>query len=98
MSLTEKQRKHLRALAHHRKVIVIVGQSGLTENVIGEIDNALGHHELVKVRINAGDRDARQAMIDNIRAQTESEVVQTIGHIGVFYRAADKPVISLPHA
>ena len=96
MALTDKQRKHLRALAHHRKVIVIVGQNGLSENVIAEIDNALAHHELVKVRVNAGDRDTRRAMVDEIAAQTQSDVVQTIGHVGVFYRPALPPVIQLP--
>lgn len=96
MALTDKQRKHLRALAHHRKVIVIVGQNGLSENVIGEVDNALARHELVKVRVNAGDREERQSMIETIAEQTHSEVVQTIGHIGVFYRPADKPAIQLP--
>lgn len=93
--LTEKQRKQLRKLAHHRKVIVIIGQHGLGDNVMAEIDNALTVHELVKVRVNAADREARNAMIDTIAQQTKSEVVQRIGHIAVFFRRADKPRIEL---
>lgn len=93
--LTEKQRKHLRKLAHHRKVIVIIGQHGLGDNVMAEIDNALTVHELVKVRVNAADREARNAMIDTIAGQTQSEVVQRIGHIAVIYRRADKPKIEV---
>ena len=97
MAITEKQRRHLRKLAHSLKPVVIIGQHGLSENVITEIDNALGHHELIKVRINASDKAARQAMIDAIAEQTESDFVLSIGHIAAFYRAADKPIIQLPN-
>jgi RNA-binding protein len=93
--LSEKHRKQLRKLAHHRKVIVIVGQHGLSDNVMAEIDQALEVHELVKVRVNAGERDERNAMIDRIAAQTHSDVVQRIGHIGTFFRRAEKPRIEL---
>jgi RNA-binding protein len=91
--LSEKHRKQLRKLAHHRKVIVIIGQHGLTDNVMAEIDQALATHELVKVRVNAGEREERNAMIDRIAQQTHSDVVQRIGHIGVFFRRAEKPRI-----
>lgn len=93
--LSQKHRKQLRQLAHHRKVIVIVGQHGLTDNVMAEIDLALEAHELVKVRINTGDRATRDAMIDRIAEQTQSDVVQRIGHIGTFYRRAEQPRIAL---
>ena len=66
MTLPQKQLKQLRKLAHHRKVVVIVGQHGLTDNVMQEVDNALEIHELVKVRINAGDRTERNNIIDMI--------------------------------
>lgn len=92
--LSEKHRKQLRKLAHHRKVIVIIGQHGLTDNVMTEIDHALEAHELVKIRINAGEREERNGMIDRIAQQTHSDVVQRIGHIGVFFRRADKPRIA----
>lgn len=93
--LSEKHRKQLRKLAHHRNVIVIIGQHGLTDNVMSEIEQALEAHELVKVRINAGERDARYAMIDRIAAQTHSDLVQRIGHVAVFFRRAEKPRIEL---
>jgi RNA-binding protein len=94
MPLSNARRKQLKKLAHHRKVIVIVGQHGLTDNVLAEIDSALEHHELVKVRINAGNRDERQKMIQNIAEQSSSEVIQTIGHTASFYRQAKNPVIT----
>lgn len=88
MTLTQKQIKQYRKQAHHKKVVVIIGQHGLTENVILEIDQALETHELIKVRVNASDRDERNAMIDQIAQQTQSQVIQRIGHTAVFYRQA----------
>lgn len=96
MPLKEKQKRHLRGLLHQRKPVVIIGGAGLTENVMQEIDNALAHHELVKIKVNADDRTARTAMIEQISEQTRSELVQTIGHTASFYRPAEKPVITLP--
>lgn len=89
--ITQKQLKQLRKLAHHLKVVVIIGQHGLTDNVMHEIDIALENHELLKVRVNAGDRDERNRIIDQIAQQTQSDVIQRIGHVGVFYRAATEP-------
>ncbi|MGD8525775.1 MAG: YhbY family RNA-binding protein [Thioalkalispiraceae bacterium] len=96
MSLTKNQIKQLRKLAHHRKVIIIVGNAGVTENVLLEIDNALNVHELIKIRLNAADHAERTAMIEQIQQHTQADIIQTIGHVAVFYRQADKPVIELP--
>ena len=93
MAITQKQLKQLRKLAHHSKVVVIIGQHGLTDGVMEEINNALDIHELIKVRVNAGDREERNRMIDTIAMQTHSEVIQRIGHVAAFYRRAEKPVI-----
>lgn len=96
MKLTEKQKRHLRGLAHQRKPVVIIGDKGLTPAVMRETDLSLGHHELLKVRINAGDRDQRQAILAELCEATGAAVVQTIGHVAVLYRAAERPHIQLP--
>ena len=96
MTLSEKQKRFLRQQAHHRKVIVIIGQHGMSDNVISEVDLALQHHELVKVRINTSDRDTRHALIEQIAQRTHSHVIQKIGHLGVFYRQSKNPKIILP--
>ena len=96
MTLNKSQRQHLRSLAHHLNPVVIIGGAGLTDNVMAEIENALSHHELIKVRVNAGDRDERTDMIAKIIATTSAEAIQTIGHIVVLFRRAEKPVIQLP--
>ena len=96
MSLTPKQRQYLKGLAHSRKPVVIVGDRGVTEAVLTELDQALAHHELVKVRVNAGDRNERESFITRLTGRAGAELVQHIGHVAVLYRPAEKPVIRLP--
>ncbi len=86
MALTINQKKFLRGLAHHLNPVILVGSKGITEGLLAELDSTLSHHELVKVKINAGDRDERKAAIDEMVAATGAELVQTIGKVCVLYR------------
>jgi RNA-binding protein len=96
-NLTEKQKKHLRGLAHARDPVVLIGQGGLSPAVAAELETALGAHELVKVRARVGDREARDGIFTELAQKTGSVLVQRIGNVGVFYRARkDKPRIILP--
>lgn len=97
MPLSDAQRKYLRRLGHDRNPIVLVGQAGIGTNLIAELERALTDHELVKVRARVGDRDERNAVLDELARATRSELVQRIGHVGLFYRRnPDKPGILLP--
>lgn len=96
MSLTNKQNKYLRGLSHDLKPVVMIGNSGVTEGVLGELETCLAHHELVKVRISGVDRDDRQQMAESLCKKSRSELVNTIGHIAVLYRPAKQPTIKLP--
>jgi len=96
MKFNRNQISHLRNLAHKLKPVVIIGGNGLSENVINEIIEQLEHHELIKVRINAEEREGRKAMIGEICQQSNAELVQSIGHVGIFYKPAKKPIIKLP--
>lgn len=96
MELNKNQLKHLKAMSHSLKPVVIVGNAGITEAVLSEIDSRIEHHELIKVRLNAADRDARKTMITTICESAHAALVNSIGHIAVFYRPAAKPVIQLP--
>ncbi len=98
MSLTSKQKRHLRALAHTLKPVVMIGNAGITEGVISEIDGRLAHHELIKIRLGGMERDDRAATIDKICQKTDSELVNSIGHIGIFYRTSKQKLIVLPKA
>ena len=98
MTLTTKQRQFLKGLAHHLSPVVMLGGNGLTEGVLAEIDNALNHHELIKVKIAGADREVKQLIIDAIVRETNAVNVQTIGHILVLYRQSDDKKITLPKA
>ncbi|MDT8403077.1 ribosome assembly RNA-binding protein YhbY [Sulfuriflexus sp.] len=94
MSLSNQQIRHLRGLAHSLKVIVSLGAKGLTDSVLDEIDNALSRHELLKIRVNVGDREERDAIIEQIIERTDAELIQRIGHIATLFRQnPDKPRI-----
>jgi RNA-binding protein len=97
MALSEKQKKHLRRLAHPMHPIVMLGNAGLTEGVVNELERALTDHELVKVGARVGDRAARDAALDILASRTQAELVQRIGHVGVFYRRSKTlPKIVIP--
>jgi len=96
MAVTDKQKRYLKGLAHTLKPVVMIGNSGLTDAVLTEIDNALEHHELIKVRVSGQERADRKAMLDEISDKTGAVLVQVIGHIGGFYRPAKEPSIQLP--
>ncbi len=84
--LTSNQKRYLRGLAHPLKPVILMGGKGLTEAVVAELDLALDHHELVKVRIAADDREARDAIIASLVEQSGSQLVQRVGHIACLYR------------
>lgn len=77
--------KKLRAAAHHLSPVVMLGQKGLTENVLAEIQHALDHHELIKIKI-AAPREERKDIIANIVVETNATLVQTIGQTASLYR------------
>ena len=97
--LTEPQRKYLRRLGHDREPIVLIGQKGLTDNVVAELDRAL---QGSRAREGSGARGGpRRARPDPCRAGggTSAELVQRIGHVALYYRRnPDLPGILLPGA
>lgn len=86
MSLSEKQRRHLRGLGHALKPIIFIGHAGASAAVVAEAARALHDHELVKVRVTGLEREARDAALDLLASGTKSEIVGRIGHTGVLYR------------
>lgn len=56
MAVNDKQRRYLKGLAHPLKPVVMIGNAGLTENVLAEIENALAYHELIKVRVSGQEK------------------------------------------
>jgi len=91
MSLSIAEKKRFRQIGHQLNPVVLLGNHGLTEAVLNEIDRALEDHELIKVRIGGEDREARRAAIEEMASATKSVAVQIIGKIVLLYRAAKKP-------
>jgi len=92
--LSKTQIKQLRKLAHDLNPVIMLGQNGFTEAVLNELNIALEHHELVKIKLSGSDRDAREQLIADICQQSQSDVVQSIGKtVTIFRRNKQKPVI-----
>lgn len=97
VALSSNQRRHLRALAHPLKPIILVGAKGISDALIAELDSALERHELLKMKVAAEDREARDALIEAIVDRVEAAQVQRVGNIATLYRPSrDKPQIILP--
>lgn len=94
--LSKTQLKFLRSKAHKLKPVVMVGDKGLTENVLEEINNTLNHHELIKIRIRTEEREDKKAIIKAICDKCKAQEVQVIGHILALYRRSDDAKIILP--
>ena len=84
--LTSAQSRFLRGQAHDLKAMLQVGGKGISDALVAEVDAALEHHELIKVKVAGEDRDARDAMIDDLADKADAALVQRIGHTAVLYR------------
>ncbi|KJG14423.1 RNA-binding protein YhbY [Photobacterium iliopiscarium] len=96
MNLSTKQKQFLKGLAHNLKPVVLMGANGLTEAVLAEIDLALNHHELIKVKVASEDRETKLLIVDAIIRETKAEKVQVIGKTLVLYRPSEARKIELP--
>jgi RNA-binding protein len=96
MPLSTRHKKHLRGLTHALQPVVMIADKGLTDNVMAELESALEHHELIKVKLRC-DRETRAALIDEIAHRCAAEKVHVIGQIACFFRRnPKKPVVELP--
>lgn len=96
MNLTNSQIRYLRGLTHDINPVVMVGDKGLSKNVMAEIERALQHHELIKVRLRT-DRESRKAFARAIAEQCAAQPVHAIGQVACFFRRnTQQPVIELP--
>ncbi|MES2502928.1 MAG: ribosome assembly RNA-binding protein YhbY [Pseudomonadota bacterium] len=89
MKLSTKQIAHLRGLAHSLSPVVMIGNNGLTDNVIKEVELNLNAHELIKIQVAGDDRETRKAMYVEICAKTNAIAVHHIGKQLVVYRKSD---------
>lgn len=96
LDINSEQRRYLRAQAHHLNPVVMIGDAGLSENVVKEIERGLASHELIKIKAQGGDKAAREGLLADICARLDAAPVQLIGKVLVIYKPAEKPKLVLP--
>ncbi len=97
MTLTPKQRAHLRSLAHHLKPILHIGKEGLSDAAVTAVEQAFNTRELLKVKVTDGaPLSAREAGDEIASRVAGAHHIQTIGRTVVLYRPAETPEIVLP--
>ena len=97
MALKNAQKRYLRGLTHALNPVVMIAERGLAPSVLKEMEIALDHHELIKVKISAADREARDTLVAEMLAATNADLVHKIGHVvSIWRRNAAHPKIELP--
>jgi RNA-binding protein len=91
MKLSQDQKKRFRTIGHQLNPVVTIGDKGLSETVVAEIERALNDHELIKVKVVTEDRDDKKLIINEMVKVTNATLVQTIGHVALLLRTVDKP-------
>jgi len=95
--LTGKQKRFLRAKAHHLDPIFQVGKGGVNENMTKQIKEALEVRELIKVQILQNCDDDKQTVANDLIDGTKAELVQVIGKVVVLYKeSTENKTIELP--
>jgi len=96
MTPNNKHIRYLKTLCHSLSPVVRIGQKGVTDSVQAELEMAIAHHELIKIKV-AGERDERRKIIADLARQSDSHVIQQVGQVAVLFRRNhEKPVIEFP--
>ncbi len=93
--MTPARKKQLKSLAHALKPVIIVGQSGLTESVLNEINITLDTHEVIKIK-NRAEKDDRKIISEQITREMKAELIQSIGQIIVIFRKKPEEKVKKP--
>ena len=92
MSKTTKQDiKQLRAIGHKLKPVVTIAGNGLSEGVLHELDRALTDHELIKIKLTVGSREARSTVSAELCERCKAELIHSIGSVIVILRRSPQP-------
>ncbi|SDD18256.1 RNA-binding protein [Terribacillus halophilus] len=88
--LTGKQKRYLRAQAHHLKPIFQVGKIGVNDNMLIQIGEALEKRELLKVSLLQNCLDEKEDVAAAIAEGTGASIVQIIGSTIILYRESEE--------
>ena len=96
MTPNNKHIRYLKTLCHSLSPVVRIGQKGVTDAVHAELEIAIAHHELIKIKVS-GERDERRKIIADLAERSDSHVIQQVGQVAVLFRRNhEKPVIEFP--
>ena len=94
--MTSKQRAYLRGLANSIDPIFQIGKSGLSENLLKQLDDALEARELIKINVLENSGEDVKSLGNTIADSINAVWVQTVGNKITLYRARKKNPIILP--
>lgn len=95
--LTGKQKRHLRALGHHLRPVVYVGNAGVSDALVAKVDDELEAHELIKIKVGEGGPEDTAAVGAELARRLRAQHAQTLGRTILLYRErAEDPEIRLP--
>jgi RNA-binding protein len=86
MPLSKMQKKTLSGRAHHLKPVLMIGNKGITDNVLAELELTLKTHELIKIKLPGGNHDQKAEIVKTLCDKSHAEHIQTIGHVATLYR------------
>ena len=84
--MTSKDRAYLRSLATNIEPILQIGKSGLSNNLIKQVDDALEARELIKLTVLETSQDSAKDLSILLAKSTNSVVVQVMGRKITLYR------------
>jgi|TARA_Y100000310_G_scaffold269721_1_gene283098 RNA-binding protein len=90
-TISNRQKKQFRTIGHHLRPAVTIGSKGLTDSVLSELDRALKDHELIKIKLTLGDRDANMSALQQLSGNLNVSVIQQVGNTALIYMPAEKP-------
>ena len=95
--MTSKQRAYLRGLAQKIEPIFQIGKTGITENQIKQLEDALEARELIKITFLDTIPADKESIANEIAEKTNSEIIQIIGKkLTLYKKSTKKPKIELP--
>lgn len=97
LELTSKERSTLRSAAHALKPVVQIGDNGLTDAVLKEIERNLTAHSLIKVKVASDERDERNAILEKICEELNCANVHHLGKTLILYRPGKSVIETEPY-
>ena len=83
--LSGKQRSYLTQKSQKMKPVVYIGKNGPTDSAVKAVDDALMHHELLKVKF-VDMKEFKKDIATEISEKTKAELVRVIGNIAILYK------------